>query len=247
VDAILLQDADLDAVRLLLEGHPLAETAVLVPGRDHHLLMAPGGVADRIPVGRYLTSAGPGDIYVAQGARTDPRLPAAAWRDLARDLGRRALVLDTDRTLVFDLSRRRPVWELWAGEPPAVDVQLPPEAGEVLAGLAAEERVAAERAAAATPQLPRPPATRPAVPAAPPERPAGLRGLLRRLSGRGPETRDRPLSWQEQAAAAEDAADLVAAARLHAQHGDHLRAARLYERAAYEGTTEGRSPDPRGS
>jgi hypothetical protein len=58
VDAVLLEPDDLPAVRLLLEGHPLAETAVVVPGRDRYLLLAPGGVADQIPVGRYLASVG---------------------------------------------------------------------------------------------------------------------------------------------------------------------------------------------
>ena len=238
VDAVLLETSDLDAVRLLLEGHPLAETAVLVPGRDHHLLMAPGGVADRIPVGQYLTCTGPGSIFVAHGWRTDPRLPASAWRDLAHDLGQRALVLQAGRTLVFDLTRRRPVWELWAGEPPLVDVQIPAEARDILAGIDAEELAAAHPSPASRPpSQPVGSQSRDTAGVPAQQESQGLRGLMRRLTGRTSPAPSRPPTWQEQAAAAELAHDLVAAAKLHVQHGDHLRAGRLYERAAYEGAT----------
>ena len=233
LDAILLGESDLAAARLLLEGHPLAEVAMLVPGRDHFLLIAGGGIVDQIPLGRYLTAVGPGPIYVAHGWQTEPELPAAAWRSLFGMLGQRALVLEPDRTLAFDLSARRPVWELWAGEPPAVDDQLPDGAQAVLADLDA-----------ATASVP-PPRTSPASPrpvrqVQPEPEPSGLRRFLHRFADRA-RTPAKPPTWQEQALAAELDGELGTAARLYDQHGDALRAARLYERAAHEQPS---APDP---
>ena len=217
LDAVLLDGDELAALKLLLEGHPLAESAVLVPGRDRHLLLATGGIIEQIPLGEYLSCVGPGPIYVAHGWRTEPLLPAAAWRQLTGLMPQTALVLQPDRTLAFDLTLRRPVWELWAGELPPLDQQLPPEAIRILTEMDVR------------PAIERPARTEKAQPP----------GFWDRRRRRGDRNRgSRPVSWQEQALEAELRHDLVQAARLHDQHGDPLRAARLYERAAYEGQPE---------
>jgi FtsH ternary system domain X7 len=226
LDAVLLSVSDLAAARVLLEGHPLAEVAMLVPGRDHFLLIAGGGIVDQIPLGHYLTAVGPGPIYVAHGWRTEPTLPAAAWRSLFGLLGHRALVLQKDRTLAFDLSARRPVWELWAGEPPAVDEQIPDGAQTVLAEL--------DTATAPAPSRPAPRSPRPVRQVEPEPETGGLRGFLRQRLPNSARTAAEPQTWQEQALSSELEGKLGAAARLYDQHGDPLRAARLYERAAHE-------------
>jgi hypothetical protein len=226
VDALLLDDADLAGLPPLLEGHPLAEFAAVVPGRDRHLLLASGGIVDRIPIGEYLACVGPGPVYLAHGWRTEPLLPAAAWRDLISHAPGVALVLEPDRTLAFDLRLRRPVWELWAGDLPPLDAQLPGEAEQLLAGIDEQLRPKAR------PDGPQ--ATDKAGERGPRAGQRGVRGLVERLrAGRGGR---RTPDWREQALAAEIAGDLVAAAKLHDQHGEPDRAARLYERAAFEGS-----------
>jgi hypothetical protein len=84
-------------------------------------------------------------------------LPASAYAELVAKIPGHALVLEPDRTLVFDLDLRRPVWQLWAGPLPPVDLQLPDPAAAVLSAV---DRVAdpwGQDAAAP----PRPPATPP--------------------------------------------------------------------------------------
>ena len=148
IDALLLDDDDLANLAPLLEGRPLAEFAALVPGRDRHLLVASGGIIERIPLGEYLSCIGPGPIYLPHGWRTAPRLPAPVWRQLTKITPGTALVLERDRTLAFDLNLRRPVWELWAGELPPFDPQLPPEASQALARIEAQLEVQAPRVTA---------------------------------------------------------------------------------------------------
>ncbi|MER7282449.1 hypothetical protein ABT369_49260 [Dactylosporangium sp. NPDC000244] len=124
-DALLLDDAELGELRLLLEGHPLAELALIVPGADAHLMLAPGGLLETFAVGRPLTCIGPGLLYIGRGRRLDPDLPPTARRRLfAPDPGH-AVVLLGDRGLRFRLDEQRPVWTLWASAGPPIVEQLP--------------------------------------------------------------------------------------------------------------------------
>jgi len=218
LDALLLDDADLGFLRSLLEGHPLADLAHLVPGRDRHLLLAAGGIIDRIPIGRYLARVGPVPVYVAHGWRTDPRLPAAAWQQLVGGPRNHAMVLEPDRTLVFDLTRRQPVWELWAGPLPPFDEQLPEGAETVLRDLDAAD------AARATPR--RSPARGAVEPA------SKVRRWVERVTGTADKAARASLTWQQEAMDAVTAGDPERAARLHETHGDYLRAGQLFEDAA---------------
>ena len=217
VDAVLLRDRDLRALPSLLEGHPIAEVAELVTGRERHLLLAPGGILERIPIGEYLYAVGPGPVYLPHGWRTRPRLPATAWRALVDPSTAVALVLTAARSLAFDLSRRRPVWELWAGDLPPLFVELPDGVQSVLVKLDADLQ---------------PPVRPPAPPPPPP--PSGFRRVMERLARSRPHGRTR--SWQEEAAEAERLGDLYRAADLFDRHGQPRRAAHLFERAAREGS-----------
>ena len=224
LDALLLDDAELAFLQALLENHPLAELAQLVPGRDRYLLLAPGGIIDRIPVGRSLARVAPVPVYVAHGWRTEPRLPAAAWRELSAAMRDRAAVLEPDRTLVFNLALARPVWELWAGELPPFDDQLPEGAETVLLDLDAADAV---RVAEPRPPAPgRRPGTVPAAP--PPLRRRWVERVTRAIGG----SARRSLTWQQEAMQAVLAGDPERAARLHEDHDDYIRAARLFEDAA---------------
>lgn len=223
LDALLLNDAELGFLQALLENHPLAELAQLVPGRDRHLLVAPGGIIDRIPVGRGLARVAPVPVYVAHGWRTEPRLPAGAWRELAAAMRDRAVVLEPDRALAFDLALARPVWELWAGELPPFDDQLPEGAETVLLDL---DAAGAVRAGGPRPPVP---GQRPGV--TPVAQPGRRRRWVERITRTSAFGR-RSVTWQQQAMEAVRGGDPERAARLHEQHGDYIRAARLFEDAA---------------
>jgi len=214
VDATLLEVTDLDTVRLMLEGHPLADSVQVVAGRDHCLLLAAGGLLERLPMGEPLHCTGPGPLYIPLGFRTEPRLPPSALEELFAPGAGRAVVLTTRAALVFDLEQRRPAWTLWLGPPPAIDLQLPEEAATVL-------RVVDERLAPKPKPAPAEPQRRQQQP------PSGRRS---RLTGAGVPGRRR--HWREAALDAEFAGDLVGAAEIHERNGDPLRAANLYERAA---------------
>jgi FtsH ternary system domain X7 len=231
LDALLLEDADLRYLRTLLEGHPLAALAQVVPGRGQHLLLAPGGIIERIPIGRYLARVGPVPVYVAHGWRTEPRLPAAAWQELVAHVRKCAFVLEPERTLVFDQRARRPVWELWAGEMPPFDDDLTDDTEVALSELDTTDPAGAAGE-------PWPPAARPAPAAdsaadSAAEQASWPRRWIDRLTrgATGPAIR-RSLTWQEQAMDAVLAGDPERAAQLHEQHGDYIRAARLFEDAA---------------
>ncbi|MPY58420.1 hypothetical protein [Streptomyces spongiae] len=207
VDAVLLDTGDRDLLPALLAGRPLADSALLTAGRDRHLLTAPGGVLEQLPVGDPLYCLGPGNLFLPLGHRTQPLLPPTARTRLFPADPGTAVVLLADRTLVFDLTRRRPVWDLWAGPLPEVDVQLPGEAEDGLAAVA---------------DLVTPPPARPS-----PERRRVLDGVLRR-------DRSLPRTWRDEAYDAELAGELEHAADIHLRHRNPREAARLLERAAQQ-------------
>ncbi|MFE9448072.1 hypothetical protein [Streptomyces sp. NPDC006739] len=222
VDATLLDGTGTDTVRMLLEGHPLADVVQVVSGRDRHLLLAAGGLLERLPLGEPLHCIGPGPLYIPLGFRTEPLLPPSALQALFEPDAARAVVLTSGAALVFDLEQRRPAWTLWLGGPPELDFQLPEEAETVL-------RVVDERLA---PQ-PKPESARPPRPGQPPQP-----GSRPRPAGPGIARRHR--NWRDAALEAEFAGELVDAAEIHERNGDVLRAANLYERAARQAARRGR-------
>lgn len=251
VDAALLDDADLVCVPALLAGEPLAESAVIVRGRDRHLLTAPGGLLEDLPVGEPLYCLGPGSLYLPLGYRFAPSLPPPAREELFPANGSTAIVVLPTAALLFDLRSRDPVWTLWAGGLPDVDVQVPePEATD----LRALDRPTTSAKPSQRPAAPAPPSPAgtprrpgPAATPAPGPRPAGRSpaGGTQPADGTPPRTNtprtgaSRPVpppprkrTWHDDAYDAELAGDLVKAAELHAKHHDPLRAARLFERAA---------------
>lgn len=222
VDAVLLDDADLDCLPLLLAGDPLADVAVLIrggTGHDHgagsgrraarHLLTAPGGLLTELAVGEPLTCVGPGSVYLPAGYRLDPPVGPAARAALLRPDTRIAQVLLADVRLGYDLDAAEPVWGLWAGPVPELDLQLPRAA---LADLDHAAREIGE-------------------PAGAPERP---RPLINRLWPRPAQPQADPAAWRLQAYQAERDRDYVTAAQLYARNNEPLRAARMWEREAEE-------------
>jgi hypothetical protein len=208
VDAALLDTTDLEALAILLEGHPLAEAAHLVRGDTWHLLVAAGGLLEWLPVGEPLYCLGPGPLYLPVGRRLSPPLPPTARTRLFGAGQGTAVVLRPDGGLSFDLTegRRQPVWTLWAGPPPVIRPQF--DADELCELRAVEASLD-------------PP------PAAPPPR-------RRRFRRPVPEPTHR--TWRDDAFDAELSGDLAGAARLFERNDEPERAAHLYERAARLGT-----------
>jgi hypothetical protein len=213
VDAVLLDDADLSCLPALLVGRPLADLALLARGRDRHLMLAPGGVLEQLPVGEPLYRLGPGPLFLPLGYRIQPSLPPSARDALFQTTPETALVMQETAILEFPLERK-PVWTLWAGALPPVDRQLPPDARRALA------EVDQLTTAAPTPE---------------PPRKSAFTRLSDRLAGqvRGPSD-ERPRTWRDEALEAELADDLVRAAELCERNGEVRRAAHLYERAAHQ-------------
>jgi hypothetical protein len=207
-DAVLLDDDDLSLIRLLLERHPLSESALVLRGRDRHLLTAAGGLLERLSVGQSLTCAGPGQLFLPVGHDFSPRLPASARRELFGLDPEYAVVVLDGRALRFAYANQFPVWCLWAGEPPAVEDQLPDGVDELLA------------------QFRRP--VRP--PVIPPARHNLPRGGGYRTPRNLQPSHQR--DWRDVALELEQDGQLVRAAEIHRAHNDPLRAARLFERAA---------------
>lgn len=202
VDAILLANDDLDAVALLLEGHLLSESAQLVRGRDRHLLTAPGGVLEHLPVGEALYCVGPGPLYLPLGYGTRPRLPPSARRALFAADERTTVVVLPNATLQFSLDYREPVWALWVGPPPEINVQLPDDTVTALDEIRPEAPDPAEAAGGA--------------------------------DDRGAHSARANRTWLDDALDAELRGALALAGELHERHGDPIRAARLFARAALE-------------
>ncbi|MEY9927474.1 hypothetical protein ABH926_002108 [Catenulispora sp. GP43] len=233
VDAMLLDDADLACLPDLLAGRPLAESALLARGRDHHLVLAPGGLLDQLAVGEPVYRIGPGPLYLPLGRRLQPALPPEARRRLFPTSETRAVVvIRSDRALAFDLTTCQPIWTLWTGNRPPLDLQVPadvakaldafdkrPEPEPVITPQPPADRADVPRAA--TGQERQPVTPRPAVP-------------VTELPGYSEWATPQPMSWREQAWLAERRGELVRAAEIYENNRDFRRAAHLFELAARE-------------
>lgn len=210
VDAVLLDDADLDCLPLLLAGDPLADAALLIRGAGRHLLTAPGGLLTELPVGEPLTCIGPGSVYLPLGFRLDPPVGPSARAVLFKPDRRVAQVVLRDIRLGYDLETAEPLWRLWAGTVPDLDLQL-----------GREELADLDSAAAQIGD--------------PPRAEDRSRSLIGRLTTRPrPDPEPEPGAWRQQAYLAERAGDYAVAAQLYARHNEPLRAARMWEREARE-------------
>jgi len=210
VDAVLLDDADLESLPLLLAGEPLADSAFLIRGAGRHLLSAPGGLLTELAVGEPLTCVGPGGIYLPVGYRLDPPVGPRARAILFEPDESTAQVVLPDVRLMYDVDAREPVWRLWAGPLPAIDAHLPSAA---TAGIEEVAHEVGDRAQAPVKDQP---------------------GLLSGFRRRHAQEPTDPSAWREEAFKAERQRKYAAAAQLYAQNKEPLRAARLWEREAEE-------------
>ncbi|MGA5415660.1 hypothetical protein [Streptomyces pseudogriseolus] len=157
VDAVLIADGELDALRRFLRSRPLHETAVVAFGPGRHLVTEPPGLPQSLPFGTPVHQAGPGALYVESGCVLHPPLPDTA-RDQVLGLGPDVItVLCQDGAWRLRMRDVRPAWHLWVPEPPAFETGLSRPAREVLERLASvvPESQPAAPAAVPTPEAER--------------------------------------------------------------------------------------------
>ncbi|MGW3206429.1 hypothetical protein [Streptomyces sp. NPDC001135] len=157
VDAVLVADGELDALRRFLRTRPLHETAVVAFGPGRHLVTEPPGLCQALPFGVPVHQAGPGALYLESGCVLNPPLPDTA-RDEVLGLGPDVItVLCRDGAWRLRLADLRPAWQLWMPAPPAFATGLSEPARELLDRLAAvmPEPEPAGPAAAHTPEAER--------------------------------------------------------------------------------------------
>jgi hypothetical protein len=124
VDAVLLDDTELNWLRLLLSTFPSAEMSFLLPGPGVHLLTAPGGLPTSVPFGVPLIRTGPGALYIELGRDFYPPLPDSARQERFQLDENTAVVVLTHSAFRFDASLMTPSWTLWVGEAPPVQQGL---------------------------------------------------------------------------------------------------------------------------
>lgn len=209
VDAILLDDQELQWIQPFLTGRPLSEQAFFIAGNGVHLFLSPGGVAEGVlPFGAPLTRIGPGGLYVEMGMAFHPTLPEASRKTLfCLDQDSVVVVQANEGACRFPLSALAPVWRLWLGEPVPIREQFSPQVREGLRQLGLESR-----------------------------HPSLFATMRRQALGKETQGSDGPRldkqSLLEEALRAELANDLLRAAELLEAAGCSGAAGRMYERAA---------------
>ncbi|KUN02858.1 hypothetical protein AQI95_25335 [Streptomyces yokosukanensis] len=157
VDAVLIADGELDALRRFLRTRPLHETAVVAFGPGRHLVTEPPGLCQALPFGIPVHQTGPGALYLESGCVLNPPLPDTA-RDEVLGLGPDVItVLCRDGAWRLRVADVRPAWQLWMPAPPAFAAGLSEPARELLdrLGEAMPEPEPAAPAAARTPEAER--------------------------------------------------------------------------------------------
>jgi hypothetical protein len=135
IDATLVSDDDLPALRVFLAHGPAREALHVVPGPGRHLLVEPGGTTDPVPFGVPVARSGPDGLYLESGTALRPRPPANALVEHF-GLSRGTVVVATaDGAFRFRAEDAVPAWTLWLGDPPEVRGGLSPAAEKLLARL----------------------------------------------------------------------------------------------------------------
>lgn len=206
VDAVLLDDQELDWLRRYLMTRPLGEDGFLLPGPGRHLLSSPGGLAEALPLGVPLAWIGPYSCYIETGTDFHPSVPPRA-REQRFQLGPDTVVaVLREQAYRFDPEQALPLWSLWIGDPPPVDGTISPPGRNLVAHVA---DILHEQLQQGQPQ---------------PDSPRSFMGLFR-----GKEDVSDLLGKAEKA---ERRGNFAKAAELYEKAGQHGPAGRLYERAA---------------
>ncbi|MCP4695710.1 MAG: hypothetical protein GY862_02505 [Gammaproteobacteria bacterium] len=214
VDAVLLDDLELDWTRLFMAGRPAGETAFILPGPGKHLLAAPGGLPGLLPFGVPLTHLKPGGLFLETGLDFYPALPETA-RKQAFQLKEGVVVAVTEeKAYRFSQKNLLPAWTLWTGQTPETEDGVSEKAMEILDSIDSNLRAKELREAKSSP-----PWTDKA------------KDMLKIRHPEGQRKTDRG-QLLEEAQRAEWSGDFVQAAEIMEALGDMAQAGRLYEKAA---------------
>lgn len=206
VDAVLLDDKELDWLRRYLMTRPLGEDGYLLPGPGRHLLSSPGGLPEALPLGVPLAWVGPHSFFLETGTDFHPPVPPRA-REARFQLGPdKVVVLLGNEGFHFDPEKALPLWTLWVGDSPPVLGTISHHGRQLVARV--DELLRVHLQQGREPAEPKP----------------GLMGLFR-----GKQDFSRIV---RQAEKAERRGDFARAAELYEKAGQHGPAGRLYERAA---------------
>ncbi|ETR70475.1 MAG: hypothetical protein OMM_03206 [Candidatus Magnetoglobus multicellularis str. Araruama] len=77
-DALLLDEKECGWLKEIIMGRPEAETTYLIPGQNHYLFIAPGGLTSTMPFGLPLRCIGPNGLYLQECRAFYPPLPENA-------------------------------------------------------------------------------------------------------------------------------------------------------------------------
>ncbi len=204
VDAVLLDDQELEWLRRFLMGRPLGEQTFLILGPGRHLITAPGGLAQSVPFGIPLVWIGPGGLYRELGTDFAPPLPESARHHCFRLDEASTVVVIRNAAYRFPIQQLVPAWTLWVGAPPTIQTGLSEVGEQLLTRLSSELRKTEAQQAPLSP------------------------------SETKPLNRSKRVRLLERAQKAELSGDLIRAAELLEQAGYPGQAGRLYERAAQD-------------
>lgn len=135
IDAVLLDDQELDWFRLYMANRPTQEATFILPGAGKHLLTAPSGLYETIPFGIPLIHLKPGGLFIEKGLGFYPALPEGA-RQQAFQLKKGSVVAITEEKIYrFDQDNILPSWAIWLGESPSIQDGVSIKMQKVLASL----------------------------------------------------------------------------------------------------------------
>lgn len=204
IDAVLLDETELNWVRTWLSTRPFSDLVFLLPGDGRWLLTAPGGLPAQVPFGIPMTHSGPMALYLELGLEFRPPLPDAARIERFSLTPENVVALTAGSGWRFQQDQMIPAWTLWVGPEPELQGELPRDSLEIL------KKVSALCS------------------------PAELQTARRALAPRGqrPVDRHERVRLLEQAMQEYLANNLLRAAELLEAAGCPGQAGRLYERAA---------------
>jgi len=214
-DALLLDEKECEWLKEILMGRPVAETTYLIPGQNHYLLIAPGGLTSTMPFGLPLRCIGPNGLYLQECRSFYPPLPENARKQaFPCTADTIQVVIDSPKTsklsaIQFQTKHLMPVWQLWMVKGP-----------EVIKGVS-------EGVAKTLKEL----STKIQLPESKPLKKQLARMLPKSLA---PTQKSNPEALRQEALSLIHKKQFAEAARYMEQAGDMLTAARLYEQAAEE-------------
>jgi len=125
VDAVLIDDTQLDWLRVFLPTRHPAELYFLLPDDKYHVLLSPGGLPGiGVPFGVPLVHTGPLGLYIETGMDFFPPLPDSARLARFQLTEDTVVVVTRSGAFRFSITNLLPAWVLWVGPAPGIQQGL---------------------------------------------------------------------------------------------------------------------------